>query len=203
MAYLDAYIKRCPAYGWQGGPTFKTRIVEMRNGRERRNAEWAQARHAFSAPFRNIQREEYANIKQMHLVCRGMLHSFKFRDQLDYEATNEVFAQGNGVAKVFQLRKISTIDGVSYTRETHVIRDGSTIRVNGAVAAHTVDQDRGLVTFAVAPINGALISGTWQFDVWVRFNQDDLPFSVDSGNASGQRFITGSIDLIEVPAPPL
>ena len=200
MSYLDAYLQPCPVYGWQGGPAFKTQIVEMVSGRERRNAMIAEARHQFQAPFVNITREAYRNIKQMHLVCRGMLHCFKFRDELDYQADNEVFAQGDGSETTFQLRKISQIDGVSYTRNTYVINPGSVIRVNGTPTSVTVDEDRGLVTFGAPPAGGAVLSGDWTFDVWVRFNQDYLPFSLDAANGS-ERFANGTIDLIEVPPP--
>lgn len=200
MSYLDAYLQPCPGYGWQGGPAFKTQIVEMVSGRERRNAMIAEARHQFQAPFVNITREAYRNIKQMHLVCRGMLHCFKFRDELDYQADDEIFAQGDGSETTFQLRKISQIDGVSYTRNTYVINPGPVIRVNGTPTAVTVDADRGLVTFGAAPADGAVLSGDWTFDVWVRFNQDYLPFSLDAANGS-ERFANGTIDLIEVPPP--
>lgn len=40
-----------PDFGFQGGPTFKTTIATMQNGREARNADWSQARHAFTANF--------------------------------------------------------------------------------------------------------------------------------------------------------
>lgn len=200
MSYLRAYIEKCPGFGWQGGPSFKTRIVSMANGRERRNADQAYARHAFSAPFRNIRREDYANIKQMHLVCRGMLHAFKFKDQLDYQAAAEVFGAGTGAQTVFQLRKISTIDGVSYTRNVYAIRSAA-VTVNGVASAPTIDMDRGTVTFAVAPAAAAVLRWTGEFDIWVRFNQDDLPFSIDNKSPKNGVLVNGSVDLIEVPPP--
>lgn len=194
--YLDAYIEQCPGYGWQGGPAFQTTIVTMRNGRERRNAEWSNARHSFTMPFNNINQQGYIGIKQMHLSCLGRLRAFKFVDALDHDATGEVFGQGNGVQTTFQLRKVSVIDGVSYIRNTYVIEPGGVFRVNGTPAAHTIDLDRGLVTFSVAPANLSTLSGTWEFGLWVRFDQDDLPFSIDNLNA-----INGSVSLIEVPPP--
>lgn len=197
MSYLNAYLQPCPGYGWQGGPSFNTRIVEMKNGRERRNADNAQARHSFQSPFNNISKEAYRQIKQMHLVCRGRLHCFKFRDELDFQAENEIFGQGDGTAVDFQLRKISTIDGISYIRNTYVITGGvAAVTVNGVPTAVTVDEDRGIVTFAAPPANAAILRGTWEFDIWVRFDQDYLPFSIDNVNA-----VNGSVDLIEEPPP--
>lgn len=198
MSYLDTYIPRCGAYGWQGGPEFKTRIVEMKSGRERRNAEIAYARHSFTVPFQNISPEDYAGIKRLQLVARGMLHNFKFRDELDYEADDEPFATGDGTTKVFQLRKISTIDGVSYDRNCYVIRPGVVITDNHSLVTPTVDYDRGLVTFSVAPVNAHVLRWTGEFDLWVRFNQDDLPFSIDN-----LRVRTGAVNIIEDVPPPL
>lgn len=197
MSYLDAYLQPCPGYGWQGGPAFKTRIVEMKNGRERRNADIAEARHSFQSPFKNISKDAYRELKQMHLVCKGRLHCFKFRDELDYQAVNEVFGEGDGVETEFQLRKISVIDGISYIRNTYVVTDGeAVVTVNGTPTSVTVDADRGTVTFGAPPANSAVLRGTWEFDVWVRFDQDYLPFSIDNKNA-----VNGSVDLIEVPPP--
>lgn len=200
-AYINAYIDQCATFGWQGGPEFKTRIVEMRNGRERRNAEIARARHSYTVPFQNITPEGYSAIKQMHYVCMGMLRAFKFRDELDYEIDNEVFGTGNGVKTVFQLLKQSTLDGVTYQREIYVPNPGMTFTSNGSPTTPTVDYDRGLITYSVAPANGVVLRATGTFDLWVRFNQDNLPFSIDSRNADIGSIINGSITVIEVPPP--
>lgn len=196
MTYLRAEIEECPAYGWQGGPNFKTLIVSMASGRERRNAEWAQARHSYSTPFLNITKPQYRNIKQMHYVCRGMLHNFLFKDELDFEADEDFFGVGDGVQTEFQLGKISTIDGVSYERNVYYIMPGATVTVDGAAASPTIDPDRGTATFSPAPADGAVLRWSGEFRLWVRFNQDALPFSLDNINA-----VNGTVDLIEVPPP--
>lgn len=195
MAYLDAYIEECPAYGWQGGGEFKTIVEEMASGRENRNAEWAQVRHRYSMSFLNITKAAYRNIKQLHLVARGRLHCFKFRDQLDYEATNEIFGVGTGARTSWQLIKQSLIDGVSYQREVYVVEQ-IVVRVNGTPTTVTVDQDRGIVTFPVAPSNGAALTWTGTFAVWVRFDMDYMPFSLDNPDATN-----GQVDLLEMPPP--
>lgn len=199
--YIDSYLLPCAAYGWQGGPEFKTATVAMRNGRERRNGDWAEAHHSFSVPFLNINKENYLLIKQGHLLARGALFNFKFRDELDYEAIEEIFGEGDGVETTFQLRKVSAIEGVSYTRNTYVVADTPAdptpvILVNGLPETHTIDYDRGLVTFSSAPANGAVLEGTWNFALWVHFGQDNLPFSIDNKNARN-----GVVSLIEVPPP--
>lgn len=204
MAYLDMSLDECAAYGWQGGPEFNTQIVQMANGRENRNALWANARHKYQVPFNNIDRTTYSQIKQKHLIARGRLHNFQFTDRLDYQAVNEEFADGgDGVTTVFQLGKISSSDGVFYYREVYIIDDGATVTVNNVPSSPTIDQERGLVTFAVAPANGTILRWTGTFKVWVRFDQDYLPFSIDNGGGDGAKYMNGSIDLIEQPPPPL
>lgn len=39
-AYVRNYIRACEAYGWDGGPEFKTEIDGLRSGRNRRNGQW-------------------------------------------------------------------------------------------------------------------------------------------------------------------
>ncbi|WP_369913867.1 DUF2460 domain-containing protein [Xanthomonas sp. NCPPB 3005] len=195
MAYLDAYLPPCPGYGFEGGPKFSTRIVQMANGRERRNANWRSAQHAYTAPFLNISRQAYRELKRMHLVCRGMVHCFRFKDYLDFEALNEVFAIADGVRTTFQLAKFSTVDGISYEREVYAIV-AATITDNGLAASPSVDMQRGTVTFASPPANGHVLRWSGEFDVWVRFDQDDLPFTLDNVDATN-----GQVSLLEQPPP--
>lgn len=204
MAYLRAYIDACAAYGWSGGPEFKTRIVEMASGRERRNAEWSNARHRFTLPFLNIDNEKYRAIKQHHLTCRGMLHAFLYRDPLDNIADNETFGIGDGVRREFQLSKLSVISGVFYQRNVYALPDAPSdlaVTVDGVpTTAFTVDRDRGVVLLDSAPALNAVLRWSGQFVVWVRFNQDWLPFSIDSVMGDGFAH-NGDIELIEVAAP--
>lgn len=196
--YIKETLAPCPGFGWEGGAEFKTQIVELMNGREKRNAEWSQARHRYSAPFNNISKEAYREIKQMHVVCRGQLHAFLFHDVLDDRAEMEVFGIGDGVRTQFQLTKTSTVAGVSYTRAVYA-PDYSTfeVRVAGAVTtAYTLDEARGVITFDAPPADSALLRWSGNFFVWVRFAEDYLPFTLDNPNATN-----GIVNLIEVPPP--
>lgn len=210
MSYLKAFIPACESFGWSGGPEFKTRIRVLTNGRERRNADWMQERNRYTLPFQNIGREEYAAVRQMFQTCQGMLHAFLYMDPLDYQASNEIFAVATGATE-YQLVKNSVIDGVIYQRRIYAlyvpgtdgIADNSTITVtvNGTPTAVTLDRDRGLVIFSVAPTPGAVLAWSGRFAVWVRFDADWLPMSID--NRRGQDYAhNGQITLLELPEPP-
>ncbi|MBY0428059.1 MAG: DUF2460 domain-containing protein, partial [Alphaproteobacteria bacterium] len=70
-----------------------------------------------------------------------------------------------------------------------------TIGVNGtqALTGWSVDTTTGMITFATAPISGAVISAGFSFDVPVRFDTDQLRLSAEDF----QRY-TSSIPLVEV-----
>lgn len=208
MAYLKAYIGAAYSHGWEGGPEFKTRIVDMANGRDRRNAEWAQPRHRFTLGFQHLNAESYASIKQMHLVARGMLHTFLHQDGLDPSATDELFGLGDGVEDEFQLSKLSVVSGVTYQRfvyalfvpgDNGIATDAPiTVTINGEpTTAFTLDRDRGLIVFDDPPEVDAVLRWSGPYSLWVRFAQDWLPFSFDEPNG---RY--GTVDLLEDKAPP-
>jgi uncharacterized protein (TIGR02217 family) len=208
--HLRAYIDACQAYGWSGSQDFNTRVTTLANGRERRNANASQGRHRYTVPFQNISREEYRSIRQMHEVCLGMLHAFLYFDPLANEADAQLFAVGDGATTQFQLSTLSVIDGVSYQRQvTALYRPGDngeavpstvTVTVNGAPTVVTLNEDRGLVIFAAAPALGANLRWSGLFSVWVRFDSDTLPFSIDNRRGEGYAH-NGTVTLIEVPPP--
>lgn len=211
MSYLRAFIPACAGFGWSGGPQFQTRVRALVNGRERRNADWSQERQKYTVPFSNLRAEQYRGVRQMFQACRGMLHAFLYADPLDELASNEAFGIGDGVRVEFQLSKLSVIDGVSYQREIHALyEEGSggaavpstvSVTVSGVDSPVTVDHDRGVVIFSVAPALGAVLRWSGRFAVWVRFDTDWLPFSINDRGPSDY-FRTGSVDLIELPPPP-
>jgi uncharacterized protein (TIGR02217 family) len=197
MSHLDAYLGPCPTYGWSITPRFKTRIVDLANGDEFRNAEWVDCRHEANAPFLNISRDAYRELKRMFLVCRGMLHAFRLRDELDFTGTDEIFGIGNGTLREFQLSKISTVDGLEYVRNVYALPSVPVITINGtATTAFEFNTRTGRIKFTTAPAAAAVLRWTGTFDLWVRFSTDDMPFSLDDPNATN-----GQVGLIEVPPP--
>lgn len=197
--HLNAYLEPCPGYGWEGGPEFNTRIVSLANGRERRNANWSQARRKYSAPFLNISKEAYREILRMFMVCEGMAHAFRFRDELDNTAEDQQFGVGDGTTDTFQLGVVWTADMVPYFRNVYALVGTPVIEVNGTpTGSVSIDMDRGLVVFDSPPSPGAVLAWSGEFDVWVRFNDDYLPFTLDNPDATN-----GSVNLIEVPPPEL
>lgn len=201
MAYVRAYIEACPAYGWTGGPGFQTRIVTMANGRERRNANWAQPQFQYMMDYTNRPRSEYVNVLNMFMACKGQRDCFLFDDPMNNQADDQLIAVGDGVEDTYQLSALYVVDGLYLQRNVYAIPDSETITVTVAgspITAFTLDYDRGIIVFDSPPTGEIRWSG--HYNVWVRFAQDTLPFSLDSQNAQGY-FYSGNVQLLEMPPP--
>lgn len=200
MAFYAIEIAACPGLNFSGGPQFSTNIQSLVNGSEKRNADWDICRHQYSAPFNNITDEAYLAIKTVFLICRGRAHTFLFKDYADFQAVNEQFAVGDDVTKVFQLKKISTVAGTAATYERSIYKPlaGATFTANGAAIGAALDTTTGQVTFAVAPAIGVILRWSGEFRVQVRFDNDQLPFTLSDALQGGGYANNGSIDIIEV-----
>lgn len=212
--YVRAYIAACEAYGWEGGPEFSTAVVQLRSGRERRNAQWAQPRFYFSLPFQNISsRESYASIYQMFMAMRGKWGTFLYRHPTVNEADDELFAVAEAGQTTFQLGKWSIVEGVTFYHEVHALyapaSDGTAdepqvdITVDGSPAGtHAIDRDTGILEFDTPMTGGEIIRWSGEFSFWVRFDNDRLPFTIDNRNRDDY-ILNGQIDLLEMPPPPV
>lgn len=205
--HLDAYLDRCPGFGWEGAPRFNTLIVPLQNKRTRRNGEWSQPEWRFVLPFTNNKPEHYQQVRDMFMACRGRLHAFRVRNWLAYQAQNTLFAYGDGVTTEFQLGRLIEVGGVSYLEQIHALslEDDAvdpSVTVNG-VAQPAVDfNDRtGRVLFDTAPANGAALRWSGTYDYWVRFAADDLPYTIDNRNGTGEFIVNGAAELEETEAP--
>lgn len=199
MSFLPIEIEVCPGFGFTGGPEFSTNIQPIANGHENRNADWAVCRHKYTAPYKNINEQQYLNIKTVFLLTRGRTHSFLHKDAADYLASNDQFGIGDGTTRTFQLSKLSKVAGTSVTYVRKVTRPltGAKVYADGVLTGATISLVDGTITFAVAPAIGVVLTWDGEFRVPVRFDMDYLPFSIDDKNKDGL-IQNGSIDLIEV-----
>lgn len=189
----------CPAYGWQGGPELSTRIIGLRNGHERRNANWTGVRHRFVLPFQNITDQSYLNdLKSAFLAMRGQLHSFLVKDWSDFEAAGESLGNAPAGTTAVQLQKVSTFGIASYTRQITKPKAGTvTVYQAGVEKAGSLDTTTGLFTPSTSWTEGQPLTWDGEFYVPVRFASDLLPMTID--NKSGANHVlNGSIELVEV-----
>jgi uncharacterized protein (TIGR02217 family) len=136
----------------------------------------------------------------------GRLRGFRWKDWADYKsclpsqmpaATDQLIGQGDGVATAFQLTKTYTSGLQSYVRDITKPVTGTVLVAVGGVPQSTgwlVDTVSGIVTFTVAPANGASVTAGFEFDVPVRFDSDLMDVNLDIERLGS----IASIPLVEI-----
>lgn len=205
MAWLDAYIEKCPGFAWEGAPQWDTLVVPLRNKRTRRSSRWSQPRWRFTVPFNNNFPQHYAQVLRMFYACRGRKHFFRVRNWLRYQADDWRFGTGDGVTQEFQLGELVTVDGLSVLVEVHALSidpaaPAVVVEVNGVPTTVTVNDRTGRVRFDTPPAEGAVLTWSGWFDHWVAFASDEFPASID--NKSAGEFVTNFEAVLEEVEPP-
>lgn len=185
MAYHDVMFPEEISYGSKGGPQFRTTIITLASGLERRNQEWKRVRAEYDVSHGIKDPEELEALREFFYARRGRLHSFRFKDHGDFEIFNQAIGVGDGVKTAFQIIKSYepgpyqydrvitkperdsifpiTVGGVPYQETTN----------NGVANRYTVDYATGIVTFKNAPGNGlSIILPYARFSVHARFDVD-------------------------------
>jgi uncharacterized protein (TIGR02217 family) len=193
------------ALGARGGPERATEIVTLSSGREERNSRWAHSRRRYNAGYGVKSRADMQSVLAFFEERRGRFHSFLWRDALDHSSngtemplpTDQELGTGDGVVTAFQLRKKYGANFDPYWRVIGKPVAGSVrVAVGGSemMSGFTVDTATGILSFAAAPAEGAVITAGFLFDVPVRFDIDRLDIELTSFDAAD----APSIPLIEV-----
>lgn len=206
MAWLDAYIEKCPGFAWEGAADWDTTVVKQRNGRSRRNSRRSQPLWTFRVPLNASFPEHYTQVRRMHSVCMGRKHYFRVRNWLNYKADAWQFGTGDGTTQEFQLGELITIAGQSKLIEVHALSldtaaPAPVVYVNGVLASATFNNRTGRVLFASPPAADSVLTWSGWFDHWVAFATDNFAASIDN-KAKGKGLITNFVvELEEVEAP--
>lgn len=109
--FKDVRLPPAIAKGAQGGPEFLTRIVTTGSGVEYRETKWSEFRGSWNVGYGVKTNDEWDLIYSFFIAMRGRLYGFRYRDYMDYTATDNHFADGDGVTSVFNLYKSYRIEG--------------------------------------------------------------------------------------------
>lgn len=161
------------SYGSQFGQEYNTRIVQLRSGRDKRNANWTLPLGRYSILYEAIRPEDHMLVRGAHMACMGSLIAFRFKDWSDYIATDEAIGTGTGSSQDLQLTKVYDFGPLSISRDIVKPVTGTVvIYVDGVPTAATIDYTTGIATLTAT--NGAAITWSGEFDVPVRFDSDRL-----------------------------
>lgn len=192
MSVIEERLSPRVEAGFSAMPTRFTRVAPLRNGHERRNANWSQARRRYTGRYSNWTREMREELLNLVHAAEGMTYAFLFRDFSDYAVTNQLLEAATGTNPV-QLIKTYTFGTRTHTRTiTRPVESTLTVYDAGVAKAGTVDATTGLFTPSTAWSGGA-ITATFEFDVPVRFASDEIEFVLPHREISEV-----NVELIEV-----
>lgn len=192
-------------YGTNGGPVYKTAVVQTNGGREQRSAVWDYPMSSFDFVDRLILEDEMDYINNFFHAMLGMEIGFRFKDWADFETKgsgviNEGFGNGAPTGQTFkryaagpltQFRKISKPIG-----ETVL-----SITMDGSPVACSLDDTTGVVTFdaVTKTITGGVAEGTMTILLTIvghGFQLDDI---VNMSFTGAWGALSGSRPILDVP----
>ncbi len=198
MAFVETRFPTDIAYGSAGGPEYFTDIVITHGGYEQRNVNWAQARAKYNVAHGVKTQTQLNTLIAFFRARKGRADGFRFKDWTDFQAIDQNIGTGDGVATIFQLRKLYINGGITEVRTiTKPVANTLAIKFDGIVqnpADYTLNTANGQVTFSSAPVDDVVITASFEFDVPVRFDTDRLSASLDNYGV----YSWGDIPLVEV-----
>lgn len=203
MAFHDTRLPVSVNRGVKGGPRFKTTVMSLASGFEKRNIEWSLTRGFWDAGYAVQTTEELKVLVDFFYARQGKAHSFRLRDWSDFQVgeaettTPQEIGVGTGAQLTFQLEKRYTSGGYTFHRVIAKPTNGTTRVWLGAVeqmSGWSMNYLTGLLTFSSAPLVSVSVKVLTEFDVPVRFDTDDLNITMEMFNNSE----LPTIPLIEV-----
>lgn len=193
MAFHEVQFPTSISRGSTGGPKRNTDIVVLRSGFEFRNSLWANSLRSYNAGLGLRSIDDLYETIEFFEGRRGRLHGFRYKDWSDYKSvsplsnttnTDQTIGTGDSSTTGFQLKKVYSSGLNAWTRTITKPVDGTMkVAVNGSAQTegvhYTVNYTTGLVTFVSPPSTGNTVTAGFEFDVPVRFDQDEIMVNVE------------------------
>ena len=189
-SFLEIQLDPQVSYGVQGGPMFKTTILTLSSGFERRNIDWSQARGQWDIAYGIRTQSEMDGVRSLFMACMGRAAGFRFKDWGDYNIVQQQIGTTDGATAAFQIYKTYTTIAGSFNRTINKPVAGTVnVWINNVPGVlgtdFTVDTTTGIITLLAPHVatTGVAISVAAQFDVPVRFDSDHFAPSLVDFNA--------------------
>jgi uncharacterized protein (TIGR02217 family) len=201
MSSIDERLSDDIEAGAKRRARYSTDVVTADGGWEIRNERWAYPLMSYEFNFMPgdpVSDEQLEEVTNHFHVVGGMGGSFPFRDWRDYQCVDQVLGTGDGSNRYFQLYRNYTTGAI--TRRRIITRpDEATIMVRvGGVSVGFTHVGKGLLFLNSAPALDAVVAADCDFDVLVRFDDDQLEYASISKDIDQIMSIT----LVEVREEP-
>lgn len=191
--FIDHRLSLKVASGFVGAPQWSTTVSPLANGREKRNQNWQYPLQKYTASIHAFSDAERAEMLGLFYAAAGQWGAFRFSDRVDYIAAAQTIVVPAGTKTPVQLVKNYTFGPTTFSRPIQAPVSGTVALVTGVTPiAGVCDYATGLFT-PTSNWPGTPVQWSGQFDVWVRFASDYVPFTAVMSN-----LLTADIDLLEV-----
>lgn len=202
MTIHDIRLPEDIEQGAVGGPGFLTTVVAMGSGQEQRNSEWARAKQRWQIGYGIQRKTQFQAVLNFFYARRGRAYGFLFKDWSDYEAEDAHLGVGNSTTGSdgnadYQLIKTYEDAEGSYLRKiTRPVSATLTVEVNGSPSVNWTLVDGGIVRFTTGfrPLTGQVVTASYEFDVPVRFNVDNMKVALIWADAGS----VPDLEIVEV-----
>jgi len=197
MSFLDIRFPTGISYGASGGPGYSTDVVILNSGHEQRNQNWSAARCTFDVA-RAVKTDALRTaLITFFRIAKGRAHSFRFRDQTDYEVSTSEGVLSIITATTYQLKKRYT-NAAGTEDRTITLPVSAVIKDAGGVTLRDgIDYNLALTTGVVTIIGSPTMTpASWsgEFDLPCRFDTDTLRMVAEDIDL----FRSQSIPIVEV-----
>jgi uncharacterized protein (TIGR02217 family) len=194
--FIESRFPEDISFGSSGGPLYSTDVITMVSGHEQRNINWSEARMRFNVAPAIKTEAQLNDLLAFFRNCKGRAIGFRFKDWSDYKAKNQLIAISDGRETKFQLFK--TYEAGS-TRTKRIITKPAPgkviVSLNNALHHNfEIDYTTGQINFKTPPAEKVEIIASFEFDVPVRFDTDQLSTSLQAY----QLHMCSDIPLIEI-----
>lgn len=185
--------------GASGGPRRATEIVTLGSGHEKRNQRWSGSRRRFDVGYGVKTLDQLYALLEFFEARRGPLHAFRFRDPLDWKSSapgqepssiDQHIGVGDGVEAQFEFRKQYGSGASAWWRvidkpvpESIQIAVDGTAKSLGDDFAFNAENASVEFTVGAIPAAGAVVTAGFEFDVPVRFEQEELRYNLEAFTA--------------------
>lgn len=195
--FINSHLLDGVAYGSVFGASFRTLVEPLKSGAESRliTRSWPLGKYAIL--LERLRPDDHAKIFAAFNVCRGRGHTFRLRDRIDYRMVDVQIGVGTGSAQTYQLMRQYDF-GVEVYQVPVTLPEVATLELtaDGAPVAYTVNGLTGVVTLTAGA--GAAVRASGLFDKRVRFDDDDLDFTLETRGGGIVPLLTANVPLREV-----
>jgi len=199
MAFHDVQLSAEIERGAQGGPEFKTTVLGLSSGFEKRNIDWEYTKGSWDIGYGLRDKADAEEVLAFFYARQGRAHSFRFKDWTDFEigdsdtSTPQEIGIGDDAETQFQIVRRYTSGSQTFNRPiTRPVSGTVEIYIDGVLQGGgvSVDTSTGVVTFVTPPVAAESVGIICEFDVPVRFNVDKLDM---------RAFWSGNYSLPQIP----